>query len=69
MVQDDILGLVHLGCHLANSLQFQAIRHGQMQKPEETIAVSAPTSIQGPFLVGLKAASEAFLIALESLAF
>jgi putative nucleotidyltransferase with HDIG domain len=69
VAQDDCLGLVHLGCQLANSFQFQAILQGDVLKAEETIAVSAPMRLRGQLLTGVKAASDAVLAALESLDF
>ena len=68
-LQDSIIGLIHVACQLASSLQFQVILRGDVQKPEETIALSTPLHLRGQLISGVKAAGEAVLTALETLDF
>jgi HD-like signal output (HDOD) protein len=67
--QDDRIGLIHLACQLADSLQFQAIRHNDVRNPGETIALHAPQHLRGRLLTEVESAGDAILTALESLGF
>jgi HD-like signal output (HDOD) protein len=67
--QDDIVGLIHLACQIADSLQFQAIRHNDVLRPEDTIALHAPQHLRARLLTVVEPAGDAILAALESLTF
>ena len=65
----DLASLIQLCCHLADDLMFQAVRHGDSLKPQETVDRYAPAGL-GPQLTSrLEPAKLAVIAAIQALDF